>query len=821
MRARAWRWIIAGVLAAMPVAAAADGADTGGVAPAMHAKMLIARAKDEMRISPEIALKLTKNAQQYVNTERLADPLIQAELLWLNGEALLRLNEVKQAAEKVDLGLKIVGRTGKPLALRGDLLLSHGWIAALNANVAQALTDYQLAHNIFRALGEARRQAIALQQIASLYRQAGDLEEALHYDTQSFEVYHGDPGLDISNFNNRGNALHKLGRYAEADIQFRRALKSAESLGGSLLVVRIIGNIARNQLYAGHIGDSERTVRRGLALASKGDASGWRPQLLAIAAEAAFEQGHVTRAEALINESFAGVDLSNTSQTFGEAHETAYKIFSKLKRYDLALRHLEALKRIDESNASLTASASTALLAARFDYANQNLKIANLKAEDARRKFEFEQARGQLLRWIVLGIVVVALVGATGLILGIITLRRSRNEVRAANIELAASNDALEHALAAKTEFLATTSHEIRTPLNGILGMTQVMLTDRTLAPDVRDRLGIVHGAGKTMKALVDDILDVAKMETGNMTIEAAPVDLPATLRDVSRLWEAQARAKGIDFTLECGDCPEMIESDAARLRQIAFNLLSNALKFTEAGAIELRAAWDGEEHFTISVSDTGIGIPADKIEMIFESFRQVDAGVTRKYGGTGLGLAICRNLARAMGGDISVESALGRGSRFAVRLPYVPAVAADTAEVAPATGALIVDGNPIVRAMLRTLVEPCVQGASGAATLEEAEAAIAAGAPRLVLIDEAVVRAADEPFAAIAALVAAARERGAEVKLLWTSASLDEREALLRIGVADVIAKPIAGEALLGRLFPASDNRQRPSATPLVSRAA
>ena len=825
MRSVNWRVGIALLLAIAPGCACAGTAPVAGVRPTAQAGLLVQQAKDAMSAKPQVALALTKRAEAIYNAQPLTRPTahLLAEAMWLQGEALLRLNNKELASDRIEKGLAIVSKVDDQTKLRGDILLSRGWLAAQKANVADALTDYQTAHNIFQKVGDKRSQARALKQIASLYRQAGDFTMSSKYDRQATEMYPGDPVLEIYTFNNRGNELDQMNRPVEAEAQYRLALAIARKSNSNVNESSILRNLARVQIRSGRLNEAEKSLAQSVKASGADAAETRQSQFVGLSAQLALERRNIALAAQLISRYFVGVDLAKTDLSDRDAHETAYKTFLKLANHDMALRHLEALKRLDDKTASLTASANTALMAARFDTANKDAKIANLKADEARRKFEFEQARSRMLGWIFAGVIVATLIVVSMLIFGIITIRRSRNEVRAANVDLAHTNTALEKALAAKTEFLATTSHEIRTPLNGILGMTQVMLADGTLSAATRDRLGVVHGAGVTMKALVDDILDVAKMETGNLTIEAVPVDLRKTLGDVSRLWEEQARAKGVAFKLDLESCPQLIIGDAARLRQVVFNLLSNALKFTATGAIDLRATRTDDGKLSISVRDTGIGIPADKLEEIFESFKQVDAGTTRQFGGTGLGLSICRNLARAMGGDVSVTSAIGVGSTFAITLPYEPAVSPDAAPTVGVSAAelLIVDRNPISRSMLRALLTPHAESIAVAESLASAIESIASASPRLVLVDEAVVRAEDDADAALAAIMRAAAAVQARVNLLWPNPTEDERAHFAAAGVDRVIAKPVAGLALVACLYPSADQATGAETPPLVSRAA
>jgi CheY-like chemotaxis protein/two-component sensor histidine kinase len=341
----------------------------------------------------------------------------------------------------------------------------------------------------------------------------------------------------------------------------------------------------------------------------------------------------------------------------------------------------------------------------------------------------------------------------------------------------------------------------------------------------MRDRIGIVHGAGVTMRSLVDDILDVAKMETGNLIVESAPVDLRTTLNEVTRIWQEQAGAKGLAFHLEIDDAPHWIQSDAGRLRQIVFNLLSNAIKFTERGAITLRVtqARGDAPRLNLAVADTGIGIPAEKFEEIFESFRQADSSTTRQFGGTGLGLTICRNLARALGGDISVTSVAGQGSTFLVDLPLVVAEP-PVVEAGPAKGGgamLIVDRNPIARSMLRTVFESRAAQLQFASSAAEAITILEEGGVTRILLDEATLKAGEgELLDSLRSISVAAGS--ALVVILCSKLDPETKLQLMDVNSTEVLERPIAGAALVEIFFPEiGENSTEGGADPLVSQAA
>ena len=531
--------------------------------------------------------------------------------------------------------------------------------------------------------------------------------------------------------------------------------------------------------------------------------------MLSAAAQLELQRGRIAEARVLIERSFAGVDLAKTTMPMREGHLTAYRIHRAVGNTNAALDHLEALKRLDDESTKLATQTSTALMGARFDFANQELRIARLKAEELRRSVVIEQDKARTQRLIFAGVAAAASVVLGLLSFALFTIRRSRDAVRVANSDLGVTNAALGKALAAKTEFLATTSHEIRTPLNGILGMTEVMLTDHALPETARERLRLVHGAGKTMRALVDDILDVAKIETGRLSLESEPYDLASVLRDAAMLWEDQVRAKGVVFAVDIDLPPARVLGDAGRVRQVVFNLLANAAKFTDSGAIELGAARAGGG-IVISVRDSGVGIASEKLELIFESFAQADASTTRRFGGTGLGLSISRDLARAMGGDLVVTSSEGQGSVFTFHLPAIDHVEGDAASVAQIGRdvLVIVDRNPIMRAMFRSLLAPHVGQVVLAGSMNEAIVAIDAHAPRAVLVDDGVLTSGTDRLAI------AAGAHGSIVTILRTPDVLTRTPSSFR-----AIEKPVTGSELIGAMFPNPDGGN--DSGPLVSQAA
>jgi signal transduction histidine kinase/FixJ family two-component response regulator len=386
--------------------------------------------------------------------------------------------------------------------------------------------------------------------------------------------------------------------------------------------------------------------------------------------------------------------------------------------------------------------------------------------------------------------------------------QREKDLKKAQAAAVAASN--------AKSAFLANMSHEIRTPLNGILGMAQV-LEMGNLDSEQREQVQTILDSGRNLMALLNDVLDLSKIEAGKIAIVSADTDLTHTLRRLHRLWKPKAEEAGLEFYLSLdADLPQVLNFDAVRVRQCVSNLISNAIKFTSQGRVEVfvtaKRREDGQFLVKIRVSDTGVGMDEETMARLFRPFTQADDSTSRRYGGTGLGLSITRSLAELMGGEASVRSEIGRGSEFT--FTFLAGEAAPQHRVVSegmtmsegdsrATlktqnlRLLLVDDHPINRQVAALFLRPFNMRIVEATNGKEAIACLEREAFDMVLLDvhmpvmdgtETIrnIRASGQPWSNI------------PVVALTADAMTGDKERYMAMGMDGYLSKPIAERDLI-----------------------
>lgn len=602
------------------------------------------------------------------------DSSTAAKILKDLGNTFIYQGEYTQALNYYQQSLQ-VSRVIADQRLVGMALGNIGLIYAYQGNYAQALAHYQQSIQVKEAIGDQRGVARTLGNIGLIYAYQNDHNRTLDYFRQSLQLEKaiGDhQGMAIS-YMYMADSYHKLGQdslaldYAEQSLRIARQIGAKSEEGNALMSLgHAFGGLgqyqqARQAYQQGmtigeHTGNADLQTLAMVSLAQLARIEKDWPQARRYATQG-LKQARKSGIVALIRD--AADVLWESQQALGEPAEAllSYQLFDQMR---------DSIISKDNQGATLAFE--------HYQQALQDSMVFIQQKAESQVVFQQQLARRNYLLFGRLGATLVA-----GLVFYFWLQRRNRERELALQCERA---ERLEQIDQLKDQFLANTSHELRTPLNGIIGLSEALL-DQETDPGKQENLSMIVSSGKRLASLVNDILDFSKLRTHDIELRQKPVDLRSLVNLVLRILQPLVEGKDLQLINALPDDLPPLQVDEDRLQQILFNLVGNAAKFTETGYVKVGCGTASAGMLPLFVEDTGIGIPENKREVIFQAFEQADGSARREFAGTGLGLSISQKLVELHGGKMWVESEVGHGSTFYFTLPLAAAALVDTA-IAP-----------------------------------------------------------------------------------------------------------------------------------------
>ncbi|GGD51197.1 tetratricopeptide repeat-containing hybrid sensor histidine kinase/response regulator [Lacimicrobium alkaliphilum] len=627
------------------------------------------RSEQLSRNQPEDALTLSKQALTYFADN--PEPKAHGRVLNATSYALYflgRYGEAMQMARDAELlseQYNLAEVRARALMLQGNVLQSIG-------EYPRAITKYQHAAGYYREAGNQLYEGYCYNNMGNTYKNAGQFQTALEYYQHYRRLAAGEDNL-ASAEKGTGQVFLELGEVEKAIGYFTKSLTLYRQDQDNLGVAMANNALGEALLIKDDISGAIALFDKAIDLSVQNNLQYTLFSSLILKSSALSRFGALDQALQLLLQARQTAQDMGSKANLSKVEYHLAGVYQKQEKLQLALETLKLAQQTEQQYMSERSATQLSVMQALFDSETKAAQIEQLEQQNQLLHLEQQVSQQSTAN---ARLMAAMLFGALGLItLWAVHIFRERQRLSRLAEELKQARQQAEAAAQTKAAFLANMSHEIRTPINAVMGLSRLAL-DTGSSQERKEHLNKILDASNTLLRLVDDILDFSRIEAGKLHIDQIAMAPREVLQSAINMNAVQAHDKGLSFITDIdGNTPDRVISDPWRIQQILVNLISNAVKFTSQGHITVSVrkcnrVQDPGPMLLFSVTDTGIGMSQEQQQRLFQSFTQGDDSITRQYGGTGLGLAICKQLCQLMGGDIWVQSEVGKGSTFSFTLP-------------------------------------------------------------------------------------------------------------------------------------------------------